>query len=177
MLLFLTNPRSIKCLRLREHSAIPPKCQIKKRTSRRNRKGCPPRGIAKKSDSGVGVFLQANSQPGRHGGLLYPHNCARQLIKLGIAVNPFAQQFVKTNKNDAPAEANCEAVMRPNLRFVPVKATDHQRYRHWIKRVMGFYGSRPTHPIFRQQDEIPIIIPGFYRRPSKMGFGRSIAMR
>ena len=34
----------------------------------------------------------------------------------------FAKPYVKTNKNDAAdAEAICEAVARPNMRFVPIK--------------------------------------------------------
>ena len=35
--------------------------------------------------------------------------------------------YVKRNKNDAAdAEAICEAVMRPSMRFVPVKDVDQQ---------------------------------------------------
>ena len=34
----------------------------------------------------------------------------------------FVKPYVKTNKNDAlDAEAICEAVRRPNMRFVPIK--------------------------------------------------------
>ena len=56
------------------------------------------------------------------------HHCARQLTGLGHTVKPMAPQFVKayvkTNKNDAAdAEAICEAVSRPNMRFVPAKNT------------------------------------------------------
>jgi transposase len=56
---------------------------------------------------------------------------ARRLIKLGYTVKLMAPQFVKpyvkTNKNDAAdAEAICEAVSRPNMRFVPVKTPDQQ---------------------------------------------------
>jgi transposase len=54
------------------------------------------------------------------------HHWARQLEKLGHTVKLMASQFVKpsvkTNKNDvADAEAICEAVSRPNVRFVPIK--------------------------------------------------------
>jgi len=54
------------------------------------------------------------------------HHWARQLTELGHTVKLMAPQFVKayvkTNKNDAAdAEAICEAVSRPNVRFVPVK--------------------------------------------------------
>jgi transposase len=56
---------------------------------------------------------------------------AREIIKLGHEVKLMAPQFVKpyvkTNKNDqADAEAICEAVSRPNMRFVPVKSVEQQ---------------------------------------------------
>lgn len=56
---------------------------------------------------------------------------ARELIKLGHNVKLMAAQFVKpyvkTNKNDqADAEAICEAVARPNMRFVPIKTVEQQ---------------------------------------------------
>jgi transposase len=54
------------------------------------------------------------------------HHWARKLEKLGHTVKRMAPQFVKlyvkTNKNDAAdAEAICEAVSRPNMRFVPIR--------------------------------------------------------
>jgi len=56
---------------------------------------------------------------------------ARELIKLGHDVKLMAPQFVKpyvkTNKNDhKDAEAICEAVSRPSMRFVPVKSIEQQ---------------------------------------------------
>jgi transposase len=53
------------------------------------------------------------------------HFWARQLVRLGHTVKLMAPQFVKpyvkTNKNDArDAEAICEAVSRPNMRYVPI---------------------------------------------------------
>jgi len=59
------------------------------------------------------------------------HYWARKLTALGHTVKLMAPQFVKpyvkTNKNDAAdAEAICEAVRRPNMRFVPVKNTEQQ---------------------------------------------------
>ena len=39
----------------------------------------------------------------------------------------FVKPYVKTNKNDeADAEAICEAVTRPNMRFVPIKTDEQQ---------------------------------------------------
>jgi transposase len=59
------------------------------------------------------------------------HHWARKLLGLGHTVRLISPQFVKpyvkTNKNDAAdAEAICEAVGRPNMRFVPVKNVEQQ---------------------------------------------------
>lgn len=55
----------------------------------------------------------------------------RELSKLGHDVRLMAAQFVKpyvkSEKNDAnDAEAICEAVSRPNMRFVPIKTVEQQ---------------------------------------------------
>jgi transposase len=40
----------------------------------------------------------------------------------------YVKPYVKRQKNDAAdAEAICEAVMRPSMRFVPVKSCEQQR--------------------------------------------------
>ncbi len=59
------------------------------------------------------------------------HHWARKLQAMGHTVRLMAPQFVKpyvkTNKNDAAdAEAICEAVGRPNMRFVPIKSVEQQ---------------------------------------------------
>lgn len=59
------------------------------------------------------------------------HHWARKLTRLGHTVKLMAPQFVKpyvkTNKNDAAdAEAVCEAVGRPNMRFVAIKTEEQQ---------------------------------------------------
>jgi transposase len=56
---------------------------------------------------------------------------AREFQKLGHTVRLMSPQFVKpyvkSNKNDAAdAEAICEAVQRPSMRFVPIKQVDQQ---------------------------------------------------
>lgn len=56
---------------------------------------------------------------------------ARELRKLGHEVKLMSPQFVKpyvkTNKNDyRDAEAICEAVTRPSMRFVPIKTVEQQ---------------------------------------------------
>src|SRR5450756_640949 len=56
-----------------------------------------------------------------------PHHWARELTKLGHEVRLMpakdVKAYVKRNKNDAAdAEAICEAVRRPTMRFVAVKS-------------------------------------------------------
>lgn len=73
------------------------------------------------------------------------HYWARELGALGHDVKlmppAYVKAYVKRNKNDAAdAEAICEAVTRPTMRFVPVKSADAQsvlmlhRARHLLVR-------------------------------------------
>lgn len=75
------------------------------------------------------------------------HYWARELGKLGHTVKLMAPQFVKpyvkSNKNDArDAEAICEAVSRPHMRFVSVKAVEQQDIQavHRIRGLLAEYG-------------------------------------
>ena len=59
------------------------------------------------------------------------HHWARELQGMGHEVRlippQYVKPFVKTNKTDAAdAEAICEAVTRPTMRFAPVKSADQQ---------------------------------------------------
>ncbi|WP_339548756.1 IS110 family transposase, partial [Pseudomonas sp. RA_35y_Pfl2_P32] len=59
------------------------------------------------------------------------HHWARQLQARGFQVRLIAPQFVKpyvkSNKNDAnDAEAICEAMSRPSMRFVAIKTIEQQ---------------------------------------------------
>jgi transposase len=59
------------------------------------------------------------------------HHWARELQKLGhevVLLPPqYVKPYVKRNKNDAAdAEAICEAMSRPSMRFVPVKTAEQQ---------------------------------------------------
>ena len=59
------------------------------------------------------------------------HHWAREIAALGHEVRlmppQFVRPYVKSQKNDAAdAEAICEAVQRPTMRFVPVKGADQQ---------------------------------------------------
>ena len=59
------------------------------------------------------------------------HHWARELMRLGHTVRlmppSYVKPYVRRGKNDATdAAAICEAVMRPSMRFVPVKSADQQ---------------------------------------------------
>lgn len=73
------------------------------------------------------------------------HNWARELTALGHEVKlmppAYVKPYVKRQKNDATdAEAICEAVQRPSMRFVPIKSPECQaglvlhRTRHLLVR-------------------------------------------
>lgn len=75
------------------------------------------------------------------------HYWARKLSELGHAVRLMAPQFVKpyvkTNKSDRnDAEAICEAVARPNMRFVPVKTAEMQAVLAPHRARQGFVKAR-----------------------------------
>jgi transposase len=75
--------------------------------------------------------LQAQSEPGCEIGMeacAGAHHWARELQSRGYTVRlippQFVKPYVKSNKNDA--EAICEAMSRPNMRFVAVKSVAQQ---------------------------------------------------
>src|SRR4029450_6637323 len=75
------------------------------------------------------------------------HYWARRLQGLGHTVKLMAPQFVrpyvKTNKNDArDAEAICEAVTRPTMRFVPIKTVEQQTMLALHRARQGFVKAR-----------------------------------
>ncbi|EQD66539.1 transposase IS116/IS110/IS902 family protein [mine drainage metagenome] len=75
------------------------------------------------------------------------HHWARKLQGMGHTVRLMAPQFVKpyvkTNKNDAAdAEAICEAVGRPNMRFVPIKNIEQQSVLALHRVRQGFVKAR-----------------------------------
>ena len=73
------------------------------------------------------------------------HHWAREIGALGHEVKlmppQYVKPYVKSQKNDmADAETICEAVTRPNMRFVPVKTLDQQALLvlhgardHWVR--------------------------------------------
>ncbi len=79
------------------------------------------------------------------------HYWANKLQGLGHTVKLMAPQFVKpyvkTNKNDAAdAEAICEAVSRPNMRFVPMKSSEQLSVLALHRARQGFVKAGPRRP-------------------------------
>ena len=75
------------------------------------------------------------------------HEWARRFQALGHAVRIMAPRFVapyrKSGKNDGnDAEAICEAVQRPNMRFVPVKSAEQQAILSLHRVRQGFVEER-----------------------------------
>lgn len=75
------------------------------------------------------------------------HHWARELERLGHTVKLMAPQFVKpyvkSNKNDrADAQAICEAVGRPSMRFVPIKSVEQQAVLALHRARQGFVKER-----------------------------------
>jgi transposase len=94
------------------------------------------------------------------------HYWAGRLTELGHTVKLMAPQFVrpyvKTNKNDArDAEAICEAVGRPNMRFVPVKSVEQQTVLAVHRARQGFVVARTAqaNQIRGLLYELGIVIP------------------
>jgi transposase len=94
------------------------------------------------------------------------HFWARKLQTLGHTVKLMAPQFVKpyvkTNKNDAAdAEAICEAVSRPNMRFVPIKNGEQQALLSLHRARQGFVKARTAqaNQIRGLLSEYGIVIP------------------
>jgi transposase len=94
------------------------------------------------------------------------HYWARQLEALGHTAKLMAPQFVKpyvkTNKNDAAdAEGICEAVRRPNMRFVAIKSVDQQAILSVHRARQGFVKARTAqaNQIRGLLSEFGIVIP------------------
>lgn len=110
------------------------------------------------------------------------HHWARELGALGHEVRlmpaAYVRAYVKRNKNDAAdAEAICEAVARPTMRFVPVKSAEAQsvlmlhRTRHLLVRQrtaqvsalrahLAEYGVVAARGISRLRDLLPVLEAG-----------------
>jgi transposase len=94
------------------------------------------------------------------------HYWARKLEGYGHTVKLMAPQFVKpyvkTNKNDmADAEAICEAVSRPNMRYVAIKTVEQQAILSVHRARQGFVKARTAqgNQIRGLLSEFGIVIP------------------
>lgn len=101
------------------------------------------------------------------------HHWAREFQKLGHQVRIMAPKFVtpyrmggKNGKNDAAdAAAICEAVTRPNMRFVPIKTIDQQG-RLFVHRAHQGYVAERTALINRIRgllSELGIVLPQAFK--------------
>lgn len=75
------------------------------------------------------------------------HHWARRIREFGHDVRlmppQYVKPYVKTNKSDVrDAEAICEAVRRPNMRFVPVKSVEQQAVLSLHRARRGFVEAR-----------------------------------
>ncbi len=102
------------------------------------------------------------------------HYWARKLELLGHTAKLMAPQFVKpyvkTNKNDAAdAEAICEAVGRPSMRFVSIKNGEQQALLSVHRARQGFVKARTAqaNQIRGLLAEYGILIPQGIRHISK----------
>jgi len=97
------------------------------------------------------------------------HHWAREFTKFGHTVRMMAPKFVipyrmsgKRGKNDATdAAAICEAVTRPNMRFVPIKSIEQQS-RLFVHRARQGYVEQRTALINRIRgllSELGIVLP------------------
>jgi transposase len=102
------------------------------------------------------------------------HYWGRTLERYGHTVRLMASQFVKpyvkTNKNDAAdAEAICEAVGRPNMRFVPIKSVEQQAILSVHRVRQGFVKARTAqaNQIRGLLGEFGLVIPRGIRNVAK----------
>lgn len=102
----------------------------------------------------------------RHGGLFRCTLLGSELTKLGHDARIIAPRFVapyrKSSKNnDNDAEAICEAVSLPNMRFVPIKTEDQQAVLclHRIRRGLTKERTAQTNQIRGPLAEFGLIVP------------------
>ena len=93
------------------------------------------------------------------------HYWSRVIGRFGHTVRLIAPQFVKpyvkSNKNDAnDAEAICEAVSRPQMRFVPAKSVEQQDIQamHQIRGLLSEYGMILPQQVSQLRRGLPLIL-------------------
>jgi transposase len=94
------------------------------------------------------------------------HHWARSLIAIGHRVKlippAYVRPYVRRNKNDAvDAEAICEAVGRPNMRFVAVRAVENQAelMRHRTRELLAGNRTRMLNALRGHLAEIGVVAP------------------
>ena len=92
------------------------------------------------------------------------HHWARALIELGHRVKlippAYVKPYVRRNKNDAAdAAAICEAVGRPNMRFVPVRSVENQAQlmRHRARELLAGNRTRMLNALRGNLAEIGVV--------------------
>jgi len=94
------------------------------------------------------------------------HHWARELTRLGHTVKlmppSYVKAYVRRNKNDAAdAEAICEAVTRPAMRFVPIKNMEQQAVliMHRVRAVLVRQRTMMANALRGHMAEFGIIAP------------------
>ena len=94
------------------------------------------------------------------------HHWARALIAIGHQVKlippAYVKPYVRRNKNDAvDAEAICEAVGRPNMRFVAVREVENQAelMRHRTRELLAGNRTRMLNALRGHLAEIGVVAP------------------
>ena len=94
------------------------------------------------------------------------HYWARELVARGHEVRlmpaQYVKPYVKRGKNDAAdAEAICEAVTRPTMRFVPVKSPEQQSVMmlHWVRLMLNRQRTQLSNSIRAHLSEFGIVAP------------------
>ena len=94
------------------------------------------------------------------------HYWARELIALGHDVRllpaQYVKPYVKRQKNDAAdAEAICEAVTRPTMRFVPVKTPEQQSVMmlHRVRLMLNRQRTQLSNALRAHLSEFGIVAP------------------
>jgi transposase len=92
------------------------------------------------------------------------HHWARSLTELGHQVKlvppAYVKPYVRRNKNDAvDAAAICEAVGRPNMRFVPVRRVENQArlMRHRARELLVGHRTRMLNALRGHLGEIGVV--------------------
>jgi transposase len=101
------------------------------------------------------------------------HHWARELMALGHQVRlvppSYVKAYLKRGKNDAAdAEAICEAVTRPNMRFVPMKSEEQQGVLvlHRVRELLVRQRTMLVNGLRAHMAEFGIVVPqGIQRLP------------